>query len=595
MKKSIEFRLATSQSDRKTLLKLLDKGKNIYNLALSHCKKQLNEVRADKEYAALLAKRRILKKEGKPTAEVDSGLQQIVRTRYRLTKTDTEKYVKDKAGYLLDGFNSQFAQVLADRALDAVRKVLYGKARKVRFKGKYDNILVSLNSKSTETGFFFDPDRKAVTYRVSSEKRISIPLVLQYRKDDGYHNFYLDQIIEDMQKHDAVDISYIRIVRRIVKGKDVFYVQFVMDTRMFGMSDAQIEAANLEISKHNAALVQRAVTAGKLTNRLRLTHFISNIVEYPQTNKIVELIRSVGLAKQFQAAFDMGPKHMAVFLKNEQYSIAVFQPIFDRLVDYGREHRVLQRRLDRQRRANNPDNYNADRTMKKRKRLVWKNSKAYYETRDRIRELHRLVRETRKTALNELSNIIVALGSSFKVEDVSYRAWQKKYGKSVGSFAPSQFIKDVYSKAESAGSETQKLPLKNALSQLCVCGVKRKKKLSERLHECECGCEAQRDVLSAYLGLFCNPDLGEWESMARQYHNADRQLLSASHRVYPRKAASRRDSGFVLCLDKRHRSCSCANGKDKASENHGGQGIVHLDSLKDLVGELALHGRCIAV
>ena len=99
--------------------------------------------------------RKKLRKDGKSTAEVDSQLQEIVRERYRLTKTDTEKYVKDKAGYIRDGFNSQFAQVLADRVWEAVLKVPYGEARRVRFKGKYDNLLASIHAKSTETGFFF--------------------------------------------------------------------------------------------------------------------------------------------------------------------------------------------------------------------------------------------------------------------------------------------------------------------------------------------------------------------------------------------------------------------------------------------------------
>ena len=42
IKKTIEYRLPTKRSDRKSLLKLLDMGKNIYKLALSRSKKQLN-------------------------------------------------------------------------------------------------------------------------------------------------------------------------------------------------------------------------------------------------------------------------------------------------------------------------------------------------------------------------------------------------------------------------------------------------------------------------------------------------------------------------------------------------------------------------
>ena len=84
------------------MLKLLDKGKSIYNLSLSECKKRLNRLRADKEYQAIISLRRDLKKAKMPTKKVDQLLRDIVTKRYFLTKTDIEKYVKDNAGYLRD-------------------------------------------------------------------------------------------------------------------------------------------------------------------------------------------------------------------------------------------------------------------------------------------------------------------------------------------------------------------------------------------------------------------------------------------------------------------------------------------------------------
>ena len=182
MKKSIEFKLRTSSAHQRLLLKLLDKGKNVYNLALSECKKRLNRLRADKEYQTLLSLRRDFKRANLLTNQIDQLLRDIVTKRYFLTKTDIEKYVKDNAGYLITGFNSQFAQTLADRAFDTIQKLLYGKSKKVRFKGKWDNILASVNSKSTDTGIMFDSKSFSISYM-----GVSIPLVLDYRKDDGYH------------------------------------------------------------------------------------------------------------------------------------------------------------------------------------------------------------------------------------------------------------------------------------------------------------------------------------------------------------------------------------------------------------------------
>jgi len=112
IKKSIEFKLSTSAAHRRLLLKLVDKGKNIYNLALSECNKRLNRLQDDREYQAILALRRDLKKAKLPTQQADLILRDIVTNSYFLTKTDIEKYVKYNAGYLTDGFNSQFTQQL---------------------------------------------------------------------------------------------------------------------------------------------------------------------------------------------------------------------------------------------------------------------------------------------------------------------------------------------------------------------------------------------------------------------------------------------------------------------------------------------------
>jgi putative transposase len=45
-----------------------------------------------------------------------------------------------------------------------------------------------------------------------------------------------------------------------------------------------------------------------------------------------------------------------------------------------------------------------------------------------------------------------------------------------------------------------------ALSQVCHCGEKRKKPLSQRIHECSCGVTMQRDLYSAYLARFVEND-----------------------------------------------------------------------------------------
>lgn len=178
------------------------------------------------------------------------------------------------------------------------------------------------------------------------------------------------------------------------------------------------------------------------------------------------------------------------------------------LEDVQREIRVLQRRMDRQRRANNPDNYNPDGTVKKG-RLEWKNSKRYLETRARLAELCRRQAEHRKSLHGRLVNDLLRRGNLFYLEDVSYRAFQKSFGSSVGFRAPGLFVSKLRWKATAAGGGVVEFPtVGTALSQRCHCGRKEKKGRSVRWHRCECGATAQRDLYSAFLARHVGLDGG---------------------------------------------------------------------------------------
>ena len=71
--------------------------------------------------------------------------------------------------------------------------------------------------------------------------------------------------------------------------------------------------------------------------------------------------------------------------------------------------RRLDRQLDRQRRANNPANYDERGRGKQR----WKVSKRQRLVQARRRELHRKLAATRKRSHGELSHQVLALGSTF--------------------------------------------------------------------------------------------------------------------------------------------------------------------------------------
>lgn len=103
---------------------------------------------------------------------------------------------------------------------------------------------------------------------------------------------------------------------------------------------------------------------------------------------------------------------------------------------------------------------------------------------------------------------MLALGNTFHLEQLSYRTWQRIYGKSVQLCAPGMFVERLARLAASAGGTMVAInPWRARLSQICPCGRVKKKRRSERWHSCEqCGASAQRDLFSAFLARYVQPD-----------------------------------------------------------------------------------------
>ncbi len=196
-----------------------------------------------------------------------------------------------------------------------------------------------------------------------------------------------------------------------------------------------------------------------------------------------------------EIGIDVGPSTCAVVGDTH----AVLKQFCDELVPEWKEKRKIQRKMDRQRRANNPENYNKNGTLKKVKKK-WKQSNRYKKTKAELSELERTTAAHRKSIHGHEQNIIISQGTVIKAEKIPYRAWQKVWGKSVSIRGPSMFMSGLKRKAENAGGYFYGFPTKTTkLSQYChICGKYVKKHLSQRWHTC-CGIEMQRDMYSAFL------------------------------------------------------------------------------------------------
>lgn len=184
------------------------------------------------------------------------------------------------------------------------------------------------------------------------------------------------------------------------------------------------------------------------------------------------------------------------------------------------------RAMDRSRRATNPKYYNPDGTIKRLKRQhgqkqkrKWKYSKRYYRLRAKLRNLYRKLADIRKMEHNILANELLTHGNEFVVEDMNYKALQKRsketkinsktgrahtkkrFGKSLSRCAPAMFISILEKQANRYGGSVIKVStFETKASQFDHTDESyTKKKLSERMARLRNGDIVQRDLYSAFL------------------------------------------------------------------------------------------------
>jgi transposase len=303
-------------------------------------------------------------------------------------------------------------------------------------------------------------------------------------------------------------VKYTRIVRRKLNGKDRFFAQLVLEGEPFRKPE----------------------------------HKIGNAV--------------IGL--------DQGPSTIAAV--SPEAGFALKETVCEELDARQAEIRRLQRKIDRQRRANNPDNYNPDGTFKKGRR-TWKSSPRMRKTAARLREVRRRQSAHRKSLQGRKINGLLEVGNKFKVEKVSKKAWQRMFGRSVSHRAPGMFLDRLVHKAESAGGWANHFPTRTTrLSQVCHCGAEVRKRLSDRRHACpRCGIDCDRDLYSAFLASCVEDgrlDAGRAEKL---WLGVDALLRAASSLWYQQAKGGRKPSHAV---ETRRQSLSPVESGTNCGEAH---------------------------
>lgn len=261
-----------------------------------------------------------------------------------------------------------------------------------------------------------------------------------------------------------------------------------------------------------------------------------------------EIVHPVGSGT---VGLDIGPQTLAYSAPGG----ADLVELADQVQNIEQMKRCLQRKLDRSRRATNPDNYLNDGTVKRGVKLTHNTSKRYRKVQQELKYLQHRQAETRKRQHIQLANHLLSLGNCFYVEkmlwsSLAHRAKEttvsektrkikrkKRFGKSIANKAPATLIRILQQKCVSLGLPgVVKVPTSARASQYNhQSGKYTQKSLSKRWNCMPDGQQIQRDLYSAFLLQHYDPLTKRFQSDSLQrdypqfvkYHRQAIQRLSA--------------------------------------------------------------------
>ena len=235
-------------------------------------------------------------------------------------------------------------------------------------------------------------------------------------------------------------------------------------------------------------------------------------------------------------------------------------PFAENVPTYSQEIKLLQRKMERSRRANNHGNHHPDFVARKGRKTIikkgkpirgkrsWNNSQTYLKTALKKRELERKKTAYAKSQNRKIVNEILRHGKNIKTENVSVKGWQKRYGKAIGAKSPGFVQAELRRKAEIAGGVFQKFSTrKTALSQTHLDGTRIKKSLSQRVHRDSSGFQMQRDLFSAFLARYVNDEDNLLLQSAQQEWNRLESVLKSAWQEFQINCKRVSESESRLC------------------------------------------------
>jgi hypothetical protein len=463
----------------------LEINRVIYNTSLGEYLKREKQMKRTKRYKKLVRilralKAHLSKNSNKEKMEYFQNEKKNLslefkklREEFGLTEYSMHQYIKEVRNHFNGKINSIIAQKTATRAWNTIKKKVFGKAKKVVFvkRGEMD----SFEGKNNETGWRFIAGKVVSKERVFALKVKEMDMYLK----EAFHLLNSQQIFQYKNKDgetvtDFYRVKYVRILKRIVRGMVRCYAQLVCA---------------------GYPPVKRDRKTGQ--------------VKYPLGKGPV--------------GTDIGTSSIAVsgttkvLLKNLAENIKKVNQV-------QREIRLYNRKLDRSKRATNPLNYDEAGRIRKGKKK-WEFSKNYKKLKAQLKELHHKLALYRKFSHQYEANRMVMLGDIFYIEEMNFKALQKRakktevsektgkykkkkrFGKTISRRSPAAFVSILSRKVTALGGTFIKVKTSSfKASQYDHKADKcKKKKLKERWHIFDDGTKVQRDLYSAFLLM--NSDL----------------------------------------------------------------------------------------
>ena len=366
-------------------------------------------------------------------------------------------------------------------------------------------------------------------------------------KDFGLTEYSLHKFVKPMQKHFKKNIDSFTAQKIATRCFDAFkeklfnpkikvrFKKYGTFNSLEGKSNRTGIKYRNQILKWNKLNIPIIIKKGDdyakkaLNNKIKYCRILRKVIRGKEKYYIQLILKGIPpkkerTTKNQKVGLDIGTRTIAI-VSNETAKLLELAPKIDKLEN---KKRLLLRKLDRQRRSNNPDNFNDNGKIKKGIKLKWNNSKKYLKTKLELKEIIRKQKVLRKQSHEILANYIISLGNKVYVEDMNFKGLQrrakkttinkktgkfnkkKRFGKSLANKAPAKLIEIINRKLNYLEKEIIKINTweVKASQYRHSDGTYKKKKLNKRWNIID-GQKIQRDLYSAFLIMNVKDNLKE--------------------------------------------------------------------------------------